>query len=237
MLFAFFAYAAQACSCFYISEYFCPTVSWMNTNGGSNELYIAQVKVVSLYGYYMDVEVVEDLQNGLPESLTILGQDGLNCNEWLSNFEAGNHYIVGINESYWEEEVYDLSGCGKFWLSVTGDKVQGNIAEGIQEQNYEVFRQSLAECAAISSAEEPGLPDIRVFPNPTSGELYLNGMEPEAAIDYAVYNLSGQILGQGKISAGSSPSLSLNGLPAALYVLRLQTGKAILTKRVILQPD
>lgn len=234
MLFSLFAYAGQACSCIAISDYFCPTVSWVNANGNPLNVYVAQVKVASVYGYYMDVQVVENLQNALPvPEITILGQDGLNCNEWIGHFEPGKSYVLAINESGWQEGVYDLSGCGLFWLPVIDGQVQGNIAEDIQEQSYEAFRQGFAQCAAITSTEEPGLAALRLFPNPTSGELYVGGLEAGTSVDYALYSLTGQILQAGKFHNGASPSLSLQGLPAGVYVLRLQAGKAVLSRRVL----
>lgn len=236
-LFAFLAYSGEACSCIYISDYFCPSASWINSNGGGPVQYIAQVKVTSRYSYYMDVEVVDNLQNNLPGSLTILGQDGLNCNEYLNPFEEGKTYIVMINESHWEEDVYDLSGCGKFWLPVNDGKVQGNIAEGVQEQSYEEFRQELARCAGITSAEEPKLPSLLLYPNPTSGEMFFEGIEAGDVLNYTIYSYAGQLVKAGLIFGGSSPSLSLAGLPDGLYLLRLQSGKAVITRRIVLRRD
>lgn len=237
-LFAFFFYTGQACSCFYISDYFCPSASWFNSNVTSSTLYILQAKVVSIYGYHMDVQVVENLQHTLPETdITILGQDGLNCNEWLGHFEAGKTYILALSASFWEEGVYDLSGCGRFWLPVADGIVQGNINEGTPQQDYEAFKQSLAQCAGITPTESPELASIHLFPNPTAGMLFLNGLEPGAALGYGLYTLTGQMLRSGNIQGGPSPGLLLAGLPPGVYLLRLQAGKAVLTRRVVLKQD
>ncbi|MCB0547826.1 MAG: T9SS type A sorting domain-containing protein [Phaeodactylibacter sp.] len=238
LLFALVLYSSQACSCIYISDYFCPTTSWYNANGGSNTFYIAQVKVVSRYGYYMDVQVVDNLQNTLPENeLTILGQDGLNCNEWLNPFQEGAFYIVAIYKSNWEEGPYDLNGCGRFWLPVIDEKVQGNIAPDISQQSYEEFKQQLAGCAAILSTDGQVLNAVHAFPNPTTGDLHLSGLEPGTAPDYMLCNLAGQVLSSGTITNtnGMPPVLSLEGLSEGLYILRLQAGEAVLTRRVLLK--
>ena len=237
-LFSLFISAAQACSCFYISDYFCPTASWFNSNASGNTLYIAQVKVVSTYSYYMDVQVVDNLQHILPENeITILGQDGLNCNEWLGPFEEGKTFILAIYESNWQEGLYDLNGCGRFWLPVVEDQVQGNISENTLQQSYEDFRQSLAQCAGINPTAEPGLAALHIFPNPTSGEVYLKGLAAGAPINYTLYSLAGPVVQAGTVHGGSSPSLSLAGLPKGLYLLRLQVDEAVLARRIVLGND
>ena len=62
-------------------------------------------------------------------------------------------FILAISESGWQAGVYDLSGCGLFWLPVIDGQVQGNIAEGVLGQSYESFKQELVQCAAITSTE------------------------------------------------------------------------------------
>ena len=238
-LFSLFVCATQACSCFYISDYFCPSASWVNSNS-STALHIVQVKVLRHYGYYMDVEIADNLQNTIPENeITILGQDGLNCNEYLNPFTEGDFFILAIYPSNWEEGVYDLSGCGRFWLPVNEGKVQGNINENVQEQNYAVFKQGLAQCAGITPAEEPGLASLLLYPNPTSGELFLDGLNPAARLKYTIYSYSGQRLRSGLVEGGSSPSLSLSGLPSGLYLIRIQAGdgQVVLSRRILLERE
>jgi len=228
-------YTSHACSCFYISDYFCPTASWFNENAPGTTFYIARVKVNRVEGFHMDVEVVENLQNTIPDNeITILGQDGLNCNEWLDPFSEGNFYIVAIYTSDWEQGLYDLNGCGRFWLPIVGDKVQGNISENIAEQDYTVFKQSIAQCAGLTPTEEPKPASLLLYPNPTSSELFIDGLPPEGNYDYTIYNYQGQLLRTGQVQGAPPPSLSLAGLPAGLYLLRLQAGKAVLTRRVVL---
>ncbi|MCB0564302.1 MAG: T9SS type A sorting domain-containing protein [Phaeodactylibacter sp.] len=237
-LFSLFISIAQACSCFYISDYFCPTASWFSSNSSGNTLYIAQVKVISIYGYYMDVQVLDNLHNTLPvNEATILGQDGLNCNEWLGPFEEGKTFILAIYESNWQEGLYDLNGCGRFWLPVVEDQVQGNISENTQQQSYEDFKQSLAQCAGINPTAEPGLAAVQIFPNPTSGEVYLKGLAAGAPLGYTLYSLTGAVVQAGEFNSGPSPSLSLAGLPKGLYLLRLQVDEAVLARRIVLGND
>lgn len=233
-LLAFGLYTSHACSCFYISDYFCPSATWSNENS-FDTLYIARVKVTRIDGYYMDVKIEENLQHILPDNeITILGQDGLNCNLWLSPFSVGNSYILAIYESSWEQGLYDLSGCGRFWLPIIGDNVEGNISEDIQQQDYAAFRQSIAQCTGLTAAGDPQPASILLYPNPTAGDLFIDSLQPEQSLDYSLYNSRGQLLSTGRVNGGPSPSLSLAGLPAGVYLLRLQAGKAVLTRRVVL---
>ncbi|MCO6489975.1 MAG: T9SS type A sorting domain-containing protein [Phaeodactylibacter sp.] len=239
-LFCFFVYAGQACSCIYISDYFCPTASWFNDNAQGTTLYIAQVRVTSIYGYHMDVEVVDNLQNTIPDSeVTILGQDGLNCNEWLGPFSEGGFYILAVYKSDWEEGVYDLNGCGRFWLPVNGGQVEGNISEQTQEQSYAEFKHSVAQCAGLTPAEEPDPAALLLYPNPTSGALFIDGLAPGTSMAYTIYNSHGQLLRAGQVDARVLAGLSLSGLPDGIYLLRLLSpaGKAVLTRRIVLGQD
>lgn len=239
-LFCFFVYAGQACSCIYISDYFCPTASWFNDNAQGATLYIAQVRVTSIYGYHMDVEVVDNLQNTLPDNeITILGQDGLNCNEWLVPFSEGGFYILAVYKSGWEEGTYDLNGCGRFWLPVNGGQVEGNISEQLLEQSYAEFKQQVAQCAGLTPAEEPDPASLLLYPNPTSGALFIDGLATGESMAYTIYNCHGQLLRAGQVTPNSFPNLSLAGLPEGVYLLRLHSpaGKAVLARRVVLRRD
>ena len=122
--------------------------------------------------------------------------------------------------------------CSCFYIS-------DYFCPNVQEQDYAVFKQGLAQCAGITPAEEPGLASLLLYPNPTSGELFLDGLNPAARLEYAIYSYSGQRLRSGLVEGGSSPSLSLSGLPSGLYLIRIQAGdgQVVLSRRILLERE
>ncbi len=86
-----------------------------------------------------------------------------------------------------------------------------------------------------------GLPDeapelnAALYPNPTSGELHIL-LPPDAStsVQYQVLNLSGQALLRGEQTTRTF-SLSLNDLPAGVYVVQLQAGASTTVKRIVKQ--
>lgn len=51
------------------------------------------------------------------ESLDIIGQDGLNCNQGLSVFEIGKSYAVAVFPAY-KSAKYGISGCGVYYQAL-----------------------------------------------------------------------------------------------------------------------
>ena len=69
--------------------------------------------------------------------------------------------------------------------------------------------------------------DISIFPNPTSGKLYLASIEAER-VD--CFNHLGQLL-RSTIPSGSH--LDMSGLPAGMYLLRIETKDGVYSARVV----
>lgn len=78
----------------------------------------------------------------------------------------------------------------------------------------QVTQIGLPEAAALAS--------LQVYPNPTEDRLMLES--PLAGGRYSLSSLAGQRLRQGRYRRGST-GLSLQGLPAGLYLLRLESAK------------
>lgn len=67
----------------------------------------------------------------------------------------------------------------------------------------------------LSSAENPATEiNVSIFPNPSSGKLYLSGISNH---DYLIMDSTGRIVQQGK----QQPTLDITLMPAGLYIIRL----------------
>lgn len=73
---------------------------------------------------------------------------------------------------------------------------------------------------AASAAERKSL--VKVFPNPVSAVLYMEGCQCEAALQYTVLDMRGIKVREGMIKGLAE--VSFDGLPPASYTLQVKTG-------------
>ncbi len=92
---------------------------------------------------------------------------------------------------------------------------------------------------ACVGIELPEAPEVKIYPNPTTGlvNIELTGKTlPNSQL--LIYNLQGQQLMRRNIEEGVKElktSLDLTGQPGGIYFLRLETGKEVVMKKIILQ--
>ena len=79
--------------------------------------------------------------------------------------------------------------------------------------------------------EEPTASKVNVYPNPASSTLHIEGIEQGAAIE--VYDLTGRKV----LASAFTPTLSVETLPAGLYLLHIITtdGNAV-SQKITIQP-
>ena len=82
---------------------------------------------------------------------------------------------------------------------------------------WHFFRQFTLDDVVSTSQALPTAPQVRVFPNPSSGLLYLDTEEPPQLVQ--LYDLSGRLLLRQE--AYDRPQLDLNSLSAGVYLLEI----------------
>jgi len=77
--------------------------------------------------------------------------------------------------------------------------------------------------------------NLDVFPNPTNGETTINLNEKLAEdLEVEIVSMSGKVLFKSSLAAGkSSLTLDLSQLPAAIYLLRMQTNSIVDIRKVV----
>lgn len=70
-----------------------------------------------------------------------------------------------------------------------------------------------------------------VFPNPTSGQCYITVQSDEAQIHCTIYDLMGRMVAHETLTPGVN-SLSLQNMPSGCYILKLNDGKKVETKKL-----
>ncbi|MBF9254240.1 T9SS type A sorting domain-containing protein [Pontibacter sp. 172403-2] len=92
-----------------------------------------------------------------------------------------------------------------------------------------MLRPVMAGEEALGIEEDLEAARIKVYPNPSSGNVYIDG-EYQSLV---LYDITGRQLYRHTYN-GSAASLQLGSLPAGLYTLRITTKKATISKKLIL---
>ncbi len=94
----------------------------------------------------MEVEVI-DVYKGKEtrKKLTVWGDNGMLCRPYLSNFDAGKHYLIAFDKAYDGSKGsvhknerptdYEISNCGEYWLTADIGK---QTATGEARRNHTV---------------------------------------------------------------------------------------------------
>lgn len=171
------------CSCDII-PIFCHSVT------DSSRIILAEVKSFSPpnpFGFteFMAVNIIENIQNNISgASVTVSGQDGVNCLEWLNNFAIGDTLVLALHQSY--SGNWALYGCGLYHLDYSNGNVSadsiGNLNGLIDNQtttmSYQAFKNDISTCAGWDVCQTP-----IVGPNSICGLLLSNFNHPIKEVD------------------------------------------------------
>ncbi len=228
--------AALACSCIFVSDYFCPSVR-VNTEivvGRVLNNYVAGPNQAPL----MDIEVIEWLktEDPSPDTISVLGQDGLNCNESLSYFSAGDSVVLAVfgYGGGWHpvdispHRIYNLSGCGRFFLFFSEGNIVGPIRENVSSEPYEVFKSGLEACILLTATEETpeASAQVNIFPNPATHLLNIDTRDLPGSPQVVFMNTFGQILSLKTWKANNQAVISadISTLAPGMYFVVLEYG-------------
>lgn len=149
---------------------------------------------------------------------------------------------------------FDASPGSTDWSWDFGDGATATERDPVHEfagpGTYEVTLTATNECGSTeitiqvsivpSGLEEPALADqLQLFPNPTAGQLLVQGVQaPASTLTWSLYDASGRLLSQGldNIQPGSwTLQLDLSSLSEGAYLLELQSGNQQVMRRVFRQ--
>jgi hypothetical protein len=243
---------ALACSCFYLSDYFCVTLSEGSVFGGTPHITFGRVLNKYVAGPnqapLMDIEIVEWLktEDPSPDTISVLGQDGLNCNESLSYFAVGDTVILalGYYGDGWHpidispHRIYNLSGCGRYFLHYTDGYVTGPIRPGVSDEPFADFKSGLETCILLTDTEEIPEEDVLVslYPNPANDQLNLKIGSRIGAPDRLYFlNAYGQTISlkATRSEDGLITGVDVSALSPGLYFVVLEYGNSRRTKKWI----
>lgn len=171
----------------------------LTVSGLLGESTIVQQQVVEVLPLPMPAFSFE--QDGPVVSFTNLSTD---ASSYTWNFGDGN-FSTEVNPVH----VYTQSGT----YTVTLNALNAFCANALNQQVQVV----------VSSVEQAFDKKVKVFPNPTSGILWISLEVPEAEVE--VYNLAGQLLLRNSLRSGTN-RLDLENYPEGLYLLEVSDGRS-----------
>ncbi len=97
--------------------------------------------------YYMRVAVLENIYRPIaPDTITMMGQDGVNCGENLDLLSVGAEYVLAVyDEPINGQDTFLLGGCSKNFYLKQGDTVLGQITPGIRDISYTSLRDNISD--------------------------------------------------------------------------------------------
>lgn len=226
-----------ACSCAWVTpEHFCRSI--LETN-----YVILGVVLEKSQWYSMEVQVLEDIHLQSDEdTISILGQDGFNCGEWLEDFLVGDTLILGLGRGTFYEietnEQYEwfLGNCGLYYLRYSNGIVEGGIDFEAQSQSYEDFKSGIMNCINLSSSTKDYLDneDIALLPNPTNGHLDIL-IENSNRIEYTfdIIDITGKVVLPSILVQDLRTSIDLTDLNSGVYFLRSRNTLKVVTERFV----
>ena len=140
------------------------------------------------------------------------------------NLGAGYEYIVRRDGEYLatqsETNFAEVHGDGVYLYSVTA-KYQDRLSAP----------SCLLVVVGVLDVQEMEN-EISVYPNPTSGTLFVTLPETQTA-EYRVFNLTGQLILSGKLS-GNTP-IHLGGQRRGVYVLQVVSESGTITQKIVVR--
>lgn len=213
---------AYACSCAPYALSFCASVK---DNGFRN---IITAAVIYPGINTMQVVKIEDLyMKTNRDTITILGHDGVNCNESLGKFELGDTIILAIHSL--TEDSFDLSRCGLFHLNLDKGFVLGNIGPNNIRQKYEEFKTSLLNCLAYRDYDAT----VKMLPNPTGGDITYFNDSGDNITGVFIYNVLGKYVSVIDNLNQDDLELNISSLPAGAYFIKTQMERGVFVRKVV----
>lgn len=131
-------------------------------------------------------------------------------------------YLNGAPISGATNQNYMYTQNGSYTVEVTDQNGCKNISKATLVENFSLDNQDISNLVSL-------------FPNPTGGELnYQISLPGNQTTEIMVYDLVGKLLIKNQVAADTHfGKLNLNGLSAGVYVVKIQKGTQLVSKRIV----
>lgn len=195
-------------------------------------------------GSVMNIEVLETFSgNVTKDTLAIQGQDGMNCNLTLNQFQKNSTWIFALRariylEYLYSDTLHSLLGCGEHAINLKNDTVSGFIDEDVNQKQieYDLFKNMLSQVLTGTSILEENrkrIDKITVSPNPFNSSIKITYPKTKGST-LTIYNSSGKLIKT--LSKHTWDGLNNNGhkVPSGIYLIQLKANGQVYNRRVSL---
>ena len=168
-------------------------------------------------GYFTVIDTINSAGYNIGDTISLKGQDGVNCNVILQNFEIGDTLILTINELY-----KSLDYCKKNYLKIINGLNENLTINSIKNKTIGIITSNNS-----NSLKE----DLIIYPNPArgiinlkTGNLEVKNLEIVDPIGKQVFFLSDPLPNNFTINTGN--------LPSGIYMLLLETPNKVISKQI-----
>ncbi|MBK6526323.1 MAG: T9SS type A sorting domain-containing protein [Crocinitomicaceae bacterium] len=224
----------------YILKYTTPgELQWMKGIGGYGITTIYGVSAGLSGSYYVSGSFADsiDFDPGAGENFHVAIQ---NHDAFLMNLDGNGEYnwaqSISGGSSY-ASSMVTISDQGTIYLATTFNNVAkfnpmiaaDITAEGDQDVLILKFN-SLLELEAETKKDNT----THVYPNPTSGIIYINLQNFKADCTVELYDIAGNLL-QSSFTKPALYALDLNEFSDGVYFIRLVSGDKLLTEKIVIE--
>lgn len=148
--------------------------------------------------------------------------------QWQITITPANYYSKAANDSiYWLAMVFrNATGSEK------GSGSPGNFNGGIINPSGDIFMKVLPPEAIPEPLSVEPQNKFVVYPNPSGGIFYLQGVEPEQEVTMVITDMSGKMILKSTQKAGQS--LDARQVSPGIYLLRIQSRDFYIERKVII---
>ncbi|WP_116127430.1 T9SS type A sorting domain-containing protein [Lewinella sp. IMCC34183] len=242
--------------CAYSADYF----AWTEGKAVVARVRLLKFANASRQGYFplYDMELLEVYAGdaSVGDRVSLLGQDGGNCNGTIRDHRIGEEYIVFFpntpdrHMTYYNDSdvdnpypIFDLPGCGPSVLKVVNSQIRGTIAEEVNSVPLSGFSRQLTHCLGdyVKDDGEAHIPvpaiRVAVLPNPAREGFTVRPERAIAVHRITLYDVLGRLVWREDLGGEivSEYRGSVAGLASGMYVIVLETDGLRIKEQVIVQ--
>jgi len=226
-----------ACSCPEYIDEFCYSADTSD--------YISLVEIIGFADISVaNIKLIENINKIIPDTIDVLGSDGLNCNLSFFEFRIGDTLVVNLdryisgeqnaeNGNYYN---WGIGDCSRNYLNYSNQEVIGKLDSFSQTQqtNFETFKIELSNCYDFTLFNDEILyKPLNIFPNPSTGIFTFKSLDIPI-INVSIFNLEGRKIIYDLIKRSEYIELDIKQNENGIYIVNIITNKGILREKIIM---
>ncbi|GHT11012.1 hypothetical protein FACS189426_12250 [Bacteroidia bacterium] len=155
----------------------------------------------------------------------------VNVKQYLMTYDENNNgtsakYWMWRNESWQPSGYNDVTSSITLWLYYNNMQ---SVFEGSCDKLTASYTKVSAPTAIIEPSATPGLNDVSIYPNPTTGELRIENGELKIQ-QISIFNMLGL-----NVLNTQQTTFDISHLPVGIYFVQIKTEKGMVAKKIVLQ--